>query len=1174
MSGGGGLGLRGDMEVENRPPESAYAREARATELLYQTLARKAPRHGSPTPPSFSSSSSSRRFSKRLGVAELSAFAERIATADSAGHKGDEASYVRLLASRKFNSAKLADKIGSLESTICNRPYARSKLEGSNIEGYIAHNHDMVVSDTINKAKMRVELDIEVSQRTRWSWRQLMGPKMGASGGGSSGVAGAILAGGGGGGGGGWSATSAAAAARILPIVSYPESTVNGGVAGASGGSKFSSPINTMAIVPIAASGGSVDLYDLLENCVDEFVHYDSPRGQVVAAMPFTKMQQMARNFSSFDPEEQEAMTQYHVTLELLALMTEKAPREGEKWPRWDAAGSFFPLAFGVADPIDPSDIAEISRNRLTDGALAFLGNNYTDDVFDNPNGYSSSNFASIPSSAYFRLVYLLLRRGELEAAANLLSSGYPRISTKVSSGFYGMDPMEVTSRAGYFVSYLLQIQRPLPSKASGDVLRPAHEYMLRFLKEYDDFKRVPSNGHLCDVYLEAVLKLLVTLWSSVADDEQCATEMPGNALCPTGLPATSTPSGAADLEAFLWTKLWWTRLKRFIRDDLECQKSGGDCQKCRAPRPPGHDIVPEYLRHKPDVDFRVKGAGGHNKGAHLSDCTAAPVDAGENLLYADVQEDGGAPSFEASYQGSPHHYVRTLICCHRYGEAVSYLASRACVHERHYTEAVHLCWALLYHGLLSSHTPLLLNPRAGLPPRCEVLDAHEQVRPVDLLVEYVKCSLHVLANKVTADCAMVAGGSVVSVIPTAANSIQKIQVGSVVTGLGIDYSMVVTVVSVDDAMDSVTLSAPALSSVTTTLMFALANSATPIDQGQLVAVADMLTLLMPPRRAQIELATLRASLPQALPTASKEYSKTKRQAEAISEAISGAHAAHADALEELLLHVVDNFGENAVLFLLSQLRRRDPMRFDHTLEGLVRRVGTRALHVNHSLEASRFFFQHANAKLWTLLGSARGGGGGGGGAGFVSPAEIGATQTEGMAILYREVSTQLAATLIPESSAEAVARQQRDFWQFAADELLSLGASPPSAPDQGLPPQHLRHLLNLTLLRQAVDLHYNSGDEADVFSVLDKLELGREPAPASASASASASAPGQHLLWQGQGQGQGPTAYPPHLPRTLTDYGKVDRVAVDHFFSSLDRRVWLLYDFYFQKKVEMLRCK
>ena len=193
--------------MENRPPESAYAREARATELLYQTLARNAPRYGSPTPPSFSSSSSSsssRRFSKRLGVAELSAFAERIATADSAGHKGDEASYVRLLASRKFNSAKLADKIGSLESTICNRPYARSKLEGSNIEGYIAHNHDMVVSDTINKAKMRVELDIEVSQRTRWSWRQLMGPKMGASGGGgSSGVAGAIMAGGAGGGGGG-----------------------------------------------------------------------------------------------------------------------------------------------------------------------------------------------------------------------------------------------------------------------------------------------------------------------------------------------------------------------------------------------------------------------------------------------------------------------------------------------------------------------------------------------------------------------------------------------------------------------------------------------------------------------------------------------------------------------------------------------------------------------------------------------------------------------------------------------------------------------------------------------------------------------------------------------------------------------------------------------------------
>lgn len=65
----------------------------------------------------------------------------------------------------------------------------------------------------------------------------------------------------------------------------------------------------------------------------------------------------------------------------------------------------------------------------------------------------------------------------------------------------------------------------------------------------------------------------------------------------------------------------------------------------------------------------------------------------------------GGANYFDADGQ-SPFKYALLLCCCHRFGDALTYLWMNNKIYP-----AVHLMVVCLYYGLILPHFPLLQNP-------------------------------------------------------------------------------------------------------------------------------------------------------------------------------------------------------------------------------------------------------------------------------------------------------------------------------------------------------------------------------------------------------------------------------------------------------------------------------
>lgn len=101
--------------------------------------------------------------------------------------------------------------------------------------------------------------------------------------------------------------------------------------------------------------------------------------------------------------------------------------------------------------------------------------------------------------------------------------------------------------------------------------------------------------------------------------------------------------------------------------------------------------------------------------GALISRATAPAVSSrrrapqqGEVALYDQVLKYGGADYFDPD-RSMPFNYCTVLLCCHRFGEAVLHLWQAG-----RFLPAVHLLVASLHYGLVLPHMPLTQNPRHG----------------------------------------------------------------------------------------------------------------------------------------------------------------------------------------------------------------------------------------------------------------------------------------------------------------------------------------------------------------------------------------------------------------------------------------------------------------------------
>lgn len=80
----------------------------------------------------------------------------------------------------------------------------------------------------------------------------------------------------------------------------------------------------------------------------------------------------------------------------------------------------------------------------------------------------------------------------------------------------------------------------------------------------------------------------------------------------------------------------------------------------------------------------------------------------GEIILYETILEYGGAGYFDFDYT-NPFNYCTVLLCCQRFGDAISHLWLSG-----KFLPAIQITVACLHYGLILPHTPLCQNPKHG----------------------------------------------------------------------------------------------------------------------------------------------------------------------------------------------------------------------------------------------------------------------------------------------------------------------------------------------------------------------------------------------------------------------------------------------------------------------------
>jgi len=115
-----------------------------------------------------SSPASNRHVSR--GVAELTEFSKQWTKDPSIGQNNLDA--FRLLSQKNFDAKKLFEDVSNIQVKTSDDSAVR--LEGTDIEGYLAHQHDMIILTAIEEAKQGAEDHVQEMQR-RWAaaeWSQ------------------------------------------------------------------------------------------------------------------------------------------------------------------------------------------------------------------------------------------------------------------------------------------------------------------------------------------------------------------------------------------------------------------------------------------------------------------------------------------------------------------------------------------------------------------------------------------------------------------------------------------------------------------------------------------------------------------------------------------------------------------------------------------------------------------------------------------------------------------------------------------------------------------------------------------------------------------------------------------------------------------------------------------
>eukprot|EP01038_Epipyxis_sp_PR26KG_P006682 gene6682-9166_t len=121
-------------------------------------------------------------------------------------------------------------------------------------------------------------------------------------------------------------------------------------------------------------------------------------------------------------------------------------------------------------------------------------------------------------------------------------------------------------------------------------------------------------------------------------------------------------------LEDFLWGSLWYIHIHRLL----------GELSSSAA----GNSMIPELFRNS--TKYRING---------------------EIDLFEMIQEYGGVDYFDQD-RSSPFKYATVLFCCQRFGDAIAHLWQANKV-----IPAIHFTILSLYYGLIMPHLPLTHNP-------------------------------------------------------------------------------------------------------------------------------------------------------------------------------------------------------------------------------------------------------------------------------------------------------------------------------------------------------------------------------------------------------------------------------------------------------------------------------
>lgn len=172
-------------------------------------------------------------------------------------------------------------------------------------------------------------------------------------------------------------------------------------------------------------------------------------------------------------------------------------------------------------------------------------------------------------------------------------------------------------------------------------------------------------------------------------------------------------------IEDFLWGQLWFVSLSRTLRS------------------------IGDAVHRDAGAGGGAVGGGGLNSIMPQQHFFLKQIAAAENHLFELVQSYGGPDHFDAERENA-FQYATVLICCQRFGDAVSYLWRTS--HQSF--AAAHLLVACLHYGLVQPQVPLTHNPphasliaaqrRAGISLGTHGGESQAEVSPASLLRTFI----------------------------------------------------------------------------------------------------------------------------------------------------------------------------------------------------------------------------------------------------------------------------------------------------------------------------------------------------------------------------------------------------------------------------------------------------